>query len=78
MLFINITCGIAIISVASPLAQESVGFTAGAAATLVGILGAFNGLGRIGWASFSDYIGRPNTYTIFSVSSSLLFHYSPI
>ncbi|MGY5190500.1 UNVERIFIED_CONTAM: OFA family MFS transporter, partial [Bacillus amyloliquefaciens DSM 7 = ATCC 23350] len=36
-----------------------------AAATLVGILGAFNGLGRIGWASFSDYIGRPNTYTIF-------------
>lgn len=65
MLFINITCGIAIISVASPLAQESVGFTAGAAATLVGILGAFNGLGRIGWASFSDYIGRPNTYTIF-------------
>ncbi|MFS0654100.1 OFA family MFS transporter [Bacillus sp. 179-C3.3 HS] len=65
MLFINITCGIAIISVASPLSQESVGFTAGAAATLVGILGAFNGLGRIGWASFSDYIGRPNTYTIF-------------
>lgn len=37
----------------------------GAATTLVGILGAFNGLGRIGWASFSDYIGRPNTYTIF-------------
>ncbi|MGE6630331.1 L-lactate MFS transporter [Bacillus sp. NPDC077027] len=65
MLFINITCGIAIISVASPLAQESAGLTAGAAAALVGILGAFNGMGRIGWASLSDYIGRPNTYTIF-------------
>lgn len=65
MLFINITCGIAIISVASPMAQESTGLTAVAAATMVGIMGLFNGAGRIGWASFSDYIGRPNMYTIF-------------
>jgi len=65
MLFINITCGIAIISAASPLAQESIGLTAVAAAALVGVLGAFNGFGRIGWASVSDFIGRPNTYTVF-------------
>ncbi|MFA9559618.1 OFA family MFS transporter [Evansella sp. AB-rgal1] len=65
MLFINITCGIAIISVASPLAQETVGMTAVAAATMVGLIGVFNGLGRIGWASFSDVIGRPNTYLAF-------------
>ena len=65
MLFINITCGIAIISVASPMAQEITGMTAIAAATMVGIMGLFNGGGRIGWASFSDYIGRPNTYIIF-------------
>ncbi|MEJ9231837.1 OFA family MFS transporter [Peribacillus butanolivorans] len=65
MLFINITCGIAIISAASPLAQESIGLSAVAAAALVGVLGAFNGLGRIGWASVSDFIGRPNTYTVF-------------
>lgn len=65
MLFINVTCGIAIISAASPLAQESIGLSAVAAAALVGVLGAFNGLGRIGWASISDFIGRPNTYTVF-------------
>ncbi|WP_187261868.1 L-lactate MFS transporter [Pontibacter beigongshangensis] len=65
MLFINITCGIAIISVASPMAQEYAGLSAIAAATMVGIMGLFNGGGRIGWASFSDYIGRPNMFTIF-------------
>ena len=65
MLFINITCGIAIISVASPMAQEFAGLTPVAAAAMVGIMGLFNGGGRIGWASFSDFIGRPNMYTIF-------------
>ncbi|TFE02106.1 L-lactate MFS transporter [Jeotgalibacillus salarius] len=67
MLFINVTCGIAIISVASPMAQSIAGMTAGAAAVMVGIMGVFNGLGRLGWASASDYIGRPNTYTAFFV-----------
>ena len=67
MVFINITCGIAIISVASPLAQEVAGLTPLAAATMVGLMGLFNGAGRIGWASFSDYIGRPNTYTTFFI-----------
>lgn len=65
MLFINITCGIAIISVASPMAQEVAGLTPIAAAAMVGVMGLFNGAGRIGWASFSDFIGRPNMYTIF-------------
>lgn len=65
MLFINITCGIAIISTASPMAQDSVGLSAAAAATMVGIMGLFNGGGRIGWASLSDLIGRPNMYTLF-------------
>ncbi|PLR76615.1 MFS transporter [Bacillus sp. V3-13] len=73
MLFINITCGIAIISSASPLAQESVGLSAAAAAALVGVLGAFNGFGRIGWASISDYIGRPNTYTAFFLIQVIAF-----
>lgn len=65
MLFINITCGIAIISVASPMAQESAGLSAVVAGTMVGIMGLFNGAGRIGWASFSDLIGRPNMFTVF-------------
>ncbi|WP_428390168.1 L-lactate MFS transporter [Mucisphaera sp.] len=65
MLFINITCGIALIAVASPMAQEMASMSAGAAATMVGLMGLFNGIGRIGWASFSDYIGRPATYAAF-------------
>ncbi|GGF20785.1 MFS transporter [Halobacillus andaensis] len=78
MLFINITCGIAVISAAKPLAENSVGMSAGAAATLVGVMGVFNGLGRIGWASASDYIGRSNTYIIFFVLQIPLFMLLPI
>lgn len=65
MFFINITCGITIISVASPMAQEVADLTPVAAAAMVGIMGIFNGGGRIGWATFSDFIGRPNTFTLF-------------
>jgi OFA family oxalate/formate antiporter-like MFS transporter len=67
MPFINITCGIAIISVASPMAQEIAGLSTFAAATMVGLMGVFNGGGRIGWATLSDYIGRPMTYILFFV-----------
>ena len=73
MLFINVTCGIAIISVASPMAQDIAGLSAGAAATMVGIMGLFNGFGRIGWASVSDYIGRPNVYTTFFALQTVAF-----
>ncbi|MFG6113898.1 OFA family MFS transporter [Halobacillus sp. MO56] len=73
MLFINVTCGIAVISAAKPLAVESVGMSTAAAATLVGVMGIFNGGGRIGWASLSDYIGRGNTYLIFFILQIALF-----
>jgi MFS transporter, OFA family, oxalate/formate antiporter len=73
MLFINVTCGIAVISVASPMAQDIAGLSAGAAATMVGIMGLFNGLGRIGWATVSDYIGRPNVYTTFFALQTVAF-----
>ena len=67
MLFINITCGIALISVASPMAQEVIGLTPMQAATMVGLMGLFNGGGRIGWASLSDYLGRTRTFMAFFV-----------
>jgi OFA family oxalate/formate antiporter-like MFS transporter len=73
MLFINVTCGIAIISIASSMAQESVGMTAAQAAVMVGIMGLFNGGGRIVWAFVSDYIGRPNTYTLFFIAEIAMF-----
>lgn len=77
MLFINITCGIAILAVAKPLAMESIGIDMTTAAALVGAIGIFNGLGRIGWASLSDYIGRPNTYTAFFVLQIIMFFFLP-
>ncbi|WP_078544499.1 L-lactate MFS transporter [Litchfieldia alkalitelluris] len=77
MLFINVTCGIAVLSVASPMAQEIAGLSAAAAATMVGIMGVFNGFGRIGWASISDYIGRPNVYTAFFAIQIVTFFVLP-
>ncbi|MED4205852.1 OFA family MFS transporter [Neobacillus mesonae] len=77
MLFINVTCGIAILAVAKPLAMESIGIDMTAAAALVGAIGVFNGLGRIGWASFSDIIGRPATYTTFFVLQMVIFFFLP-
>lgn len=78
MLFINVTCGIAILAVASPMAQEITGITVGAAALIVGIMGVFNGGGRLVWASISDYIGRPNLYTIFFVIQIGVFAILPV
>lgn len=77
MLFLNVTCGIAVIAVASPMAQEIAGMTSLAAATMVGLMGIFNGGGRIGWASFSDYIGRPNTYSAFFLIQIVAFFLLP-
>lgn len=77
MLFINVTCGIAILSAAKPMAIDSIGMTTVQAAALVGVLGIFNGLGRLGWATISDYIGRPNTYTVFFVIQIALFAFLP-
>ncbi len=67
MMFINISCGIALISVASPMAQQVTGMSVLEAASLVGLMGLFNGLGRIGWSSLSDYLGRPQTFIAFFV-----------
>ncbi|MGN1271805.1 MAG: OFA family MFS transporter [Lactobacillus sp.] len=63
MFFINITTGIALVSAASPMAQSMTNMTANTAAIMVGILGLFNGFGRLIWATLSDYIGRPRTYS---------------
>lgn len=77
MLFINITCGIAVISVASPMSQEIAGLTPAAAASMVGLMGLFNGIGRISWAAFSDTIGRPMTYTAFFLIQIVAFFVLP-
>ena len=82
ILFINISCGLALISVASPMAQDIAGMTANQAAIIVGLMGIFNGFGRLLWASLSDYIGRPLTFLILFVVNilmtvSLIFLHAP-
>ncbi|MET3507088.1 L-lactate MFS transporter [Halalkalibacter oceani] len=77
MMFINISSGIMLISVASPMAQEKVGISAIAAAGIVGVMGLFNGGGRIAWASFSDYLGRENVYLIFFIVQLISFFILP-
>lgn len=77
MMFINISCGIGVIYSASPLAQESIGLSPAEAAAVVGAMALFNGLGRIGWASLSDFIGRGNTYLTFFVIQIVAFSLLP-
>ena len=77
MLFINVTCGIAIIGVASPLLQEVLGVSALVAAAAVGLMGIFNGAGRIFWASLSDYLTRPVVYIIFFATQAVAFYVLP-
>jgi OFA family oxalate/formate antiporter-like MFS transporter len=58
ILFLNTMCGIAFISQASDAAEEVARVSATTAATFVGVMGLFNGAGRIAWAALSDHIGR--------------------
>lgn len=77
MMFINISCGIAIISAASPMMQAKLNYTPMHAATIVGLIGVFNGLGRVFWSGLSDFLGRANTYIIFFVFQVLAFYFLP-
>lgn len=77
MMFINISSGIMIISVASPLAQEKVGLSIVVAASMVGIMGFFNGGGRLFWSTISDYLGRSNIFSLFFGVQFILFFLLP-
>lgn len=62
ILALNVTAGAALISVASPLAQQFTGVNAVTAAVMVSTISIFNGAGRLFWAWLSDAIGRPFTF----------------
>jgi OFA family oxalate/formate antiporter-like MFS transporter len=62
ILTLNVTAGIALISVAKDSAIDIADYSVGAAATVVGILAIFNGAGRIVWAAASDKIGRMTAF----------------
>jgi MFS family permease len=91
VLCMNVTAGIGVISMASPMFQEVFGgrllgldataalttaqkaAIAASAAGLVGLISLFNSLGRIFWASMSDFMGRKNTYIVFFLLGILLY-----
>jgi MFS family permease len=95
VLCLNVTAGISVISMASPMLQDVFGgkllgldssavltdvqkaAIVAAAAGLVGLISLFNSLGRIFWASLSDYLGRKNTYFIFFILGIVLYSLLP-
>lgn len=96
VLCLNVSAGIGILGMASPLLQEvfagkllgldlafnqldavQLGQIAAIAAGFTGLLSLFNIGGRFFWASFSDYLGRKNTYFVFFALGFLLYALVP-
>jgi len=96
VLCLNVSAGIGVIGMASPMIQEVFGGRliggAGALAELsteqkaqiatigaafAALLSFFNIIGRFGWASLSDLIGRKRTYFIFFLLGTLLYSAAP-
>ena len=79
VLCFNVTAGIGVIGVAKTMVVEIFGTTLpsivdGAfAAAYVLMISVFNMIGRLLWASSSDFLGRKNTYWIFFVGGILLY-----
>ena len=80
VLCLNVTAGIGVLGQASPMIQEMFGgrVTAAAAAGFVALLSLANMLGRFGWSTFSDVIGRKQTYALFFVLGALLYALIPL
>lgn len=77
VLFLNTTAGISIVSQAAPMAAETTGVTAAAAAAIVGTLSIANGAGRFLWAALSDVIGRRAVFLIMFPVQAVLFALLP-
>ena len=96
VLCLNVSAGIGILGMASPLLQEvfagkllgneltfsqldaaQLAQIAAIAAGFTGLLSLFNIGGRFFWASFSDYLGRKNTYFVFFALGFALYALVP-
>ncbi len=73
MLFLNVSAGIMIISMASPMAQDMIHMAPVAAATMVMVISIFNGFGRVFWAWVSDHIGRAQVYFLLYAIQVVIF-----
>lgn len=77
MLFLNVSAGIMVISMASPMAQDMIRMAPVAAATMVMVISMFNGLGRVFWAWVSDMIGRAQVYFLLYAIQVVIFFALP-
>ncbi|MEA2724512.1 MAG: hypothetical protein QOH59_2283 [Gemmatimonadales bacterium] len=96
VLCMNVSAGIGVIGIASPMIQEIFGGRllgvpgtlqqltpeqrvqlASIGAGFAALLSLSNIAGRIGWASFSDYIGRKRTYLVFFALGFVLYAMAP-
>src|SRR5579864_3455425 len=96
VLCLNVSAGIGIIGMASPMLQEvfagkligievafndltavQKGQIAAIAAGFTGLISLFNILGRVFWASSSDYLGRKNTYFVFFLLGIAMYASAP-
>ena len=96
VLCMNVSAGIGVLSMASPLIQEMfagrlIGVpgtlaqltpeqrldVASIAAGFTGLLSLANIVGRLGWASLSDVIGRKRTYMIFFALGAIMYALVP-
>lgn len=68
--FLNITCGLALIPIASPMLTE-LNFKSVHIALVVSIMGVFNGAGRLAFAAMSDKLRKRITmyYVVFVLST---------
>ena len=84
VLCFNVTAGIGVIGIAKTMISDIFHSSLPSivdstfAATYVLMISVFNMIGRMLWASSSDYIGRKNTYWIFFVGGILLYLSIPL
>ncbi|WP_428486863.1 OFA family MFS transporter [Rhodopila sp.] len=77
VLLMNVSAGLGVLSVASPMLQELFTVPAATAAGFVGLLSIFNIGGRFFWAAISDKIGRKMTYFVFFAAGIALYLAAP-
>lgn len=74
VLFTNVTAGIGILEQASPMIQDFFSsVNAQAAAGFVGLLSLANLVGRFGWSTASDKLGRKRAYMLYLGLGALLY-----
>jgi len=77
LLFLNVTAGISLISQEAPIFREIAKITAIQAGIMVGIVSIGNAVGRIFWATASDYLTRRWTFTVMFLVQVFLFWTMP-